>query len=51
MNMLGNPPSTQLNAANHQYNGSQIGIGANAAASSQYEYSIDGQIEPANLRS
>lgn len=50
MNMLGNAPSTQLNS-HHQYNGSQIGIGANPGnASSQYEYSIDGQIEPANLR-
>jgi len=49
MNMLGNAPSTQLNS-HHQYNGSQIGIGAGGNASSQYEYSIDGQIEPANLR-
>ena len=44
MNMLGNASS-----AHHQYNGSQIGIGGNNA-SSQYEHSIDGQIEPANLR-
>lgn len=35
--------------AHHQYTGSQIGIGGNT--SSQYEYSIDGQIEPANVRS
>ena len=48
MNMIGNAPTGQLNV-HHQYNGSQIGIGANT--SSQYEYSIDGQIEPANMRS
>ena len=50
MNMIGTPAgqgTNQLNA-HHQYNGSQIGIGANA--SSQYEYSIDGNIEPVNMR-
>ena len=48
MNMIGNTPGAQMNA-HHQYNGSQIGIGG-ANSNSQYEYSIDGQIEPANMR-
>ena len=34
----------------HQYNASQIAMAAGGNSSSQYEYSIDGQIDPSNMR-
>ena len=49
MNMIGQAPVGNNQMINPAYNGGNMIGGANT--SSQYEYSIEGQIEPANIRS